>query len=147
MTFLYAVMFDTEKEETTDAKKRNTNIIPTNTVEEIQMAARIAESKRKLEREQQAAKEAMEVEKEKFNREMEKEKAKINAQINKMHEELVIVTDLVVASRQQSRRASALPSRATSPTGGYGTGTLLTGTTSKLKDIARERKLKKRERN
>ena len=86
-----------------------------------------------------AAKEAMEAEKEKFKKDMEKEKAKINAEINSLHEELAVVIDLVVASRQQSRRASALPSRATSPTGRHGTRTLLTGTLSKLRDIARER--------
>ena len=90
MTFLYAVMFDTEKEETTDKVK----IAPTSTEREMQMMAALTENKRQMERDTQAAKKAMETEKERYKEEMEREKAKLNAELNKMHEELTVVIEL-----------------------------------------------------
>ena len=80
MTFLYAVMFDSEKEETAENEK-----IPlTNTDKDMLMM--------------QAAKVAMAAEMEKYKEEVEREKAKLNADLNKKHEELSIIAELVVES-------------------------------------------------
>ena len=81
---------------------------------------------------------------EKVKAEMEATRAKVNARINRGHEELAVIIDLVERSRRESRTATALSSRATSPKGRQGAGTLLESTSIRLKGLAQERKLKKR---
>ena len=78
---------------------------------------------------------------EKDKAEMEATRAKMNAHLNKKHEELGIIMDLVERSRRESRTATALSSRATSSKGREGAGakTLLASTAIRLKGLAHER--------
>ena len=128
MIFLYTVMFQEEEDKTAQSEEIPLTYIDNDMLEmQAEKIKMIAEMKK--------YKEDME----KVKAEMEATRAKVNARINRGHKELAVIIDLVERSRRESRTATALSSRATSPKGRQGAGTLLESTSIRLKGLAHER--------